>query len=167
MRGLFCYFGHFGLFLANFSWCNGQFTVTANLRLNIFCRFHFLIPYLLYESGVRMCVAYIFTKLWTGKWERPGSFSGFLPRPPILWTGRYTTSNLKKTAKNAQIVSSRQALIRLLQAALWGVLVGEVVYYIHININLSVYKIYNYLTVNGSFKTAILAPKIVKNEYRK
>ena len=49
--------------------------------LNVFCRFRFLILYLLDESGFRMCVACIFTKLWTVK------FFGFLA-PSSYMPGR-------------------------------------------------------------------------------
>ena len=51
-----------------------------------FCRFRFLIPYLLYESGFRMCVAYIFTKLYTGKFFgflAPSSDTIRLPPAPV------------------------------------------------------------------------------------
>ena len=54
--------------------------------LIFFCRFRFLIPYLLYGSGFSMCVAYIFTKLWTGK------FFGLLARSSYSEYVSYTHS---------------------------------------------------------------------------
>ena len=53
---------------------NGQISVTAISEVQNFCGFCFLVPYLLYKSGFRMSIAYIFIKLWTGK------FFGLLAR---------------------------------------------------------------------------------------
>ena len=72
---------------------NGQISLTAISEVQNFCGFCFLIRYLPYKSGFRMCIAYVLIKLWTGRfWGAGVIFGDFLKISAILFQDFFSSS---------------------------------------------------------------------------